>query len=89
MTNQISRQLAQRPTQGPWQEADTSMNQLLQEAPDDLSTRRRFFRPTKQSVTIRLDTDVVAWFKARTEDCGYQTAINRALREYMEERSRA
>jgi uncharacterized protein (DUF4415 family) len=43
--------------------------------------RGRFYRPIKQVVTIRLDADVVAWFKAR--DPKYQTAVNRALREYM------
>jgi uncharacterized protein (DUF4415 family) len=43
--------------------------------------RGRFYRPVKQIVTIRLDADVVAWFKAR--DRQYQTAVNRALREYM------
>jgi uncharacterized protein (DUF4415 family) len=43
--------------------------------------RGRFYRPVKQVVTIRLDADVVAWFKKR--DNKYQTAVNRALREYM------
>jgi uncharacterized protein (DUF4415 family) len=43
--------------------------------------RGRFYRPVKQVVTIRLDADVVAWFK--TQDRKYQTAVNRALREYM------
>src|SRR5262249_37413347 len=43
--------------------------------------RGRFYRPVKQMVTIRLDAEVVAWFKAR--DGKYQTAVNRALREYM------
>jgi len=43
--------------------------------------RGRFYRPVKQVVTIRLDADVVAWFKAR--DRKYQTALNRALRQYM------
>jgi uncharacterized protein (DUF4415 family) len=39
------------------------------------------YRPIKKSVTIRLDSDLIAWFKARGR--GYQTAINRALREYV------
>jgi uncharacterized protein (DUF4415 family) len=46
--------------------------------------RGRFYRPVKQVVTIRLDADVVAWFKA--QDRKYQTAVNRALREYMFDR---
>ena len=40
-----------------------------------------FYRPEKQAVTIRLDSDVVAWFKA--SEPKYQTAVNRVLREYM------
>ena len=38
--------------------------------------------PPKQSVTIRLDADVLDWFKAQGE--GYQTRINKLLRSYME-----
>ncbi len=38
--------------------------------------------PEKQSVTIRLDTDVVDWFKQQGK--GYQTRINKLLRSYME-----
>lgn len=40
-----------------------------------------FYRPNKESVTIRLDSDVVAWFKA--SEPKYQTAVNRVLRDYM------
>lgn len=43
--------------------------------------RGRFYRPVKQIVTIRLDADVVAWFKAGGRK--YQTAVNAALREHM------
>ncbi len=46
----------------------------------------RFYRPVKQSVTIRLDADVLAWFKAHGGK--YQSAINQALREYVEQHSR-
>lgn len=47
--------------------------------------RGLFFRPVKQQLTLRLDADVVAWFKShRTSDEGYQTRINRALREYVQ-----
>jgi hypothetical protein len=48
-----------------------------------------FYRPVKQQLTLRLDADVVAWFKRHeTADEGYQTRINRALREYVQEQSR-
>src|SRR5580704_4387012 len=44
-----------------------------------------FYRPIKQQLTLRLDSDVVAWFKGHTtSDEGYQTRINRALREYVQ-----
>lgn len=46
--------------------------------------RGRFYRPVKQVITIRLDADVVDWFKTR--DRKYQTAVNQALREYMLDR---
>ncbi len=41
----------------------------------------RFHRPVKQAVTIRLDPDVLAWFKAGFPK--YQAAMSQALREYM------
>ncbi len=41
----------------------------------------RFYRPKKESVTIRLDADVVAWLKA--EGPGYQTRVNALLRDTM------
>ena len=47
--------------------------------------RGLFYRPVKQQVTLRLDSDVVAWFKSHTRSNeGYQTRINRALREYVQ-----
>ena len=48
-----------------------------------------FYRPMKQQLTLRLDTDVVAWFREHAPGGrGYQTAINRALREYVRRRGR-
>ena len=38
--------------------------------------------PTKQQITIRLDDDVLKWFRAQGD--GYQTRINSLLRAYME-----
>lgn len=38
--------------------------------------------PGKQVVTIRLDADVLDWFKRQGR--GYQTRINKLLRSYME-----
>jgi len=36
----------------------------------------------KEQVTVRIDGDVLAWFRDHHEK--YQTAINQALREHME-----
>ena len=41
------------------------------------------YRPIKKPVTLRLDADVLAWFKRQGH--GYQTRINRALRKLMTE----
>jgi uncharacterized protein (DUF4415 family) len=39
------------------------------------------YRPIKKPVTLRLDADVIAWFKAQGR--GYQTRMNKALRALM------
>jgi uncharacterized protein (DUF4415 family) len=43
--------------------------------------RGKFYRPVKDQVTLRLDRDVLHWFKLSHER--YQTAINQALREHI------
>ena len=49
------------------------------------AVRNPYYRPIKQQLTLRLDADLVAWFKQRAkEGRGYQTGINRALREHVE-----
>lgn len=51
----------------------------------DWSGARRglLYRPTKQQITLRLDADVLAWFRATVPGGrGYQTEINRVLREH-------
>jgi uncharacterized protein (DUF4415 family) len=40
-----------------------------------------FYRPTKTSTTVRVDSDVLAWVKS--EGKGYQTRINAILRDAM------
>jgi uncharacterized protein (DUF4415 family) len=53
--------------------------------------RGGLYRPIKQPVTLRLDADVVAWFKEHAPGGGYQSAINRVLRRHVadaEKRSR-
>jgi hypothetical protein len=46
--------------------------------------RGALYRPLRQPVTIRLDADVVAWFKEHAAaGGGYQTEINRVLRRHV------
>ncbi len=43
----------------------------------------------KTRITIRLDDDILDWFRRQTHDAGggnYQTLINAALREHMSRR---
>jgi uncharacterized protein (DUF4415 family) len=48
--------------------------------------RDRFYRPHKVSVSLRIDDDVLLFFKklASERKTGYQTLINAALREYFQ-----
>ncbi|MCE2493533.1 MAG: BrnA antitoxin family protein [Alphaproteobacteria bacterium] len=47
--------------------------------------RGLFYRPVKKQITLRLDADVIAWFKRRAPGGrGYQTEINRALRQHVQ-----
>ena len=43
--------------------------------------RGLFYRPVKQQLTLRLDADVIDWF--RKNGAGYQSRINSALRDYV------
>jgi uncharacterized protein (DUF4415 family) len=40
-----------------------------------------FYKPTKTSTTVRVDSDVLAWLKSQGK--GYQTKMNAILREAM------
>jgi uncharacterized protein (DUF4415 family) len=42
-------------------------------------------RAAKEMITLRLDADVLRWFRARGK--GYQTQINLLLRAYMDAHS--
>jgi uncharacterized protein (DUF4415 family) len=42
--------------------------------------------PRKEQLTLRLDSDVLRWYKEQGP--GYQTRINALLRAYMEEHRR-
>ncbi len=52
--------------------------------PDDFWTnavRGKFYRPTKTSTTVRIDSDVLAWLRAQGK--GYQSRLNAILRREM------
>jgi uncharacterized protein (DUF4415 family) len=52
---------------------------------DDWFKKAQIVRPQKKvPVSIRLDKDIVEWFKAQQKP--YQTLINAVLRTYMEAR---
>jgi len=60
-------------------EIDTSD---IPELGDDFFQNAELRVPVKKPVTLRLDADVLEWFKAGGK--GYQTRINQLLRKYME-----
>jgi uncharacterized protein (DUF4415 family) len=49
---------------------------------EDSTSAKQTVTGVKQIVTIRLDVDMLEWFKSAGP--GYQTRINQVLREYME-----
>lgn len=53
----------------------------MPELGEDFFARAELHVPQKQAVTMRLDVDVLNWFKAQGQ--GYQTRINKLLRAYM------
>ena len=63
---------------------DTSDIPELREWPG--ARRGVFYRPIKQQLTLRLDADLIDWFKKN--GTGYQTRINAALRDYVRKQGR-
>jgi uncharacterized protein (DUF4415 family) len=62
----------------------------IPEAPtENWKTARRgpLFRPRKEAISLRVDMDVLDWLRRRGP--GYQTEINRILREKMEAETRS
>ena len=45
------------------------------------AVRGKLYRPVKRHITLRLDADVLEWFRHKYSR--YQSAINSALREYI------
>ncbi len=64
------------------------MTETMQQEYDFSGAKRGAVVPTagKTRITIRVDDDVLAWFRAQVESAGggnYQTLINQALRAFM------
>lgn len=55
------------------------------ELDDAFFERAKLRLPEKKPVTLRIDEDVLVWFKSQGK--GYQTRINKLLRQYMESQS--
>lgn len=70
------RQLAQQP------DRDINTSDAPEIADWSGAERGRFYRPIKQQVTLRIDADLLAWFRSKGNK--YQTRINAALRDYVE-----
>jgi uncharacterized protein (DUF4415 family) len=66
-------------------------NEFMEDEYDFSQGRRGAIDPTplgKTRITIRLDDDVLAWFREQVHLAGggnYQTLINEALRDYMQQ----
>lgn len=67
----------------PDDQIDTSDIPEITDSQWEAARQENFFRPLKRPVTIRLDADVLDWFKKHAGGKGYQTDINRALRKHV------
>jgi uncharacterized protein (DUF4415 family) len=56
---------------------------LLSLVDEETSAESRWNRPRKRRISLRVDIEVVDWFKSKGP--GYQTRINRILRAVMME----
>jgi uncharacterized protein (DUF4415 family) len=65
---------------------DIDLSDIPETTPEQFAraVARKGLKPVKrkQQVTLRLDADVLDWFRARGR--GYQTQINALLRAYVE-----
>ena len=72
----------------PEDQIDTTDTPEILDWPD--ARRGVFYRPAKQQITLKIDSDIIAWFKANArDDRGHQTDINGALREHVQRTARS
>jgi len=65
-----------------WNKLAKMKDSDIAELDDDFFKRAEIRVPPKKSVTMRLDADVLEWYKS--QGTGYQTRINKLLRSYMD-----
>jgi uncharacterized protein (DUF4415 family) len=79
MLAQIDRLVAMR-------DEDIDLTEMPEVTDWSNAVRGKFYRPVKQQLTLRLDSDVIHWFKTHPgEGRGYQSRMNAALRRYVED----
>jgi uncharacterized protein (DUF4415 family) len=61
-------------------DAEIDLSDMPEQLDWDSAVVGKYYRPLKEPVSIRLDADVLHWFKSSGK--GYQSRINEALREY-------
>jgi uncharacterized protein (DUF4415 family) len=64
-------------------ELQASVEDDLLLADEETGAEARWNRPRKRRISLRVDTEVVDWFKSKGP--GYQTRINQILRRVMME----
>ena len=72
-------------------DSEIDFSDIPEAGPEFFANAKRgtMYRLMKQQTTLRLDADILDWFKRRAKNGkGYQTDINAALRAYISEQER-
>jgi len=68
-------------------EEDIDLSDIPEVSLDAPRVVGRFYRPIKTAITVRLDADVLAWFRA--QGSGWQTRMNEVLKAYWKAMAKA
>jgi uncharacterized protein (DUF4415 family) len=92
----VSKRTTSKRSQTDWKRVDATRDEDIDLTDHPEMTDEMFARavvhlgfkplPPKEQITLRLDADVLEWFRER--GAGYQTQINALLRAYMNEHLR-
>ncbi len=92
-TEQLQARRAAGLSQTDWEKArnhpmpdGSDPDDMMEDVNMDWVTTELPFQKPKQQTTVRLDADVLDWFKAQGP--GYQTRINAVLRSYYEQKKK-